>query len=61
MDLSLILLNIYWRIYSTPNESKYTALFLSMNNENQESKNTALLLSIMKSNAFLYFVCHQDL
>ena len=33
MDLSLISLNTSCGIYSLPKESKYTALFLSVNNE----------------------------
>ena len=33
MDLSLILLNNYCRIYSIPKESNYTAVFLSINKE----------------------------
>ena len=33
MDLSLILLNASWGIYSMPKEPKYTAVSLSINNE----------------------------
>ena len=46
MDLSLILLNTPWGIYSVPKESKYTAVFLSKK---------------MKSNVFRDFVGHGDL
>ena len=35
IDLSLILLNISCGIYPIPEESKYTAVFLSINNEVQ--------------------------
>ena len=35
MDLSLILPNNSWGIYSIPKESKHTAAFLSINNETQ--------------------------
>ena len=35
IDLSLILLNTSWGIYSIPKESKYTLVFLSINNETQ--------------------------
>ena len=35
MDLSFILLNISSEIYSIPKKSKYTAVFLSKNNEIQ--------------------------
>ena len=35
IDLSLILFNTSWGIYSIPKESKYTALFMSINDENQ--------------------------
>ena len=33
IDLSLIWLNSYCGLYSIPKESKYTAVFLSINNE----------------------------
>ena len=33
IDLSSILSNTYWRIYSIPKKSKYTAIFLLINNE----------------------------
>ena len=42
MDLSLKLLNTSCEIYSILKESKYAAVFLSINNE---------------TNTFLYFVC----
>ena len=35
INLSLILFNTSWGIYSIPKESKYTAKFLSINNEIQ--------------------------
>ena len=35
IDLSLILFNTSWGIYSIPKESKYTTVFLSMNKETQ--------------------------
>ena len=35
IDLSLILFNTSWGIYSIPKESKYAAVFLSINNETQ--------------------------
>ena len=35
IDLSLILLNTSCGLYSIPKESKYTAIFLSINNETQ--------------------------
>ena len=35
IDLSWILFNTSWGIYSIPKESKYTALILSINNETQ--------------------------
>ena len=35
MDLSLILFNVSWGIYSVPKESKYTGAFLSVNDETQ--------------------------
>ena len=35
IDLSLILFNTSRKIYSIPKESKYTAKFLSINNETQ--------------------------
>ena len=35
LNLSLIFLNIFYGIYSTPKESKYTTVFLSINNETQ--------------------------
>ena len=35
IDLFLILFNTSWGIYSLPKESKYTAKFLSINNETQ--------------------------
>ena len=35
MYLSLILLSTSCRIYSIPKESKYTVVFLSLNNETQ--------------------------
>ena len=35
IHLFLILFNTYCRIYSIPEESKYTAVFLSINNETQ--------------------------
>ena len=33
--LSLVLVNTSWWLYSVPKESKYTPLFLSVNNETQ--------------------------
>ena len=35
IDLSLILFNTSWGIYSIPKESKYAAVFLSINNESR--------------------------
>ena len=35
IDLSLALSNTLWGIYSIPKESKYTAVFLSINNETE--------------------------
>ena len=35
IDLSLILFNTSWRIYSTPKEPNYKLVFLSINNETQ--------------------------
>ena len=35
IDLFLILLNTFWRIYSIPKESKYTSVFLSVNKKTQ--------------------------
>ena len=35
MDLSLILLHTFFEIYSIPNESKFTAVFLLINNGTQ--------------------------
>ena len=35
IDLSLVVSNVSCRVYSIPKESKYTAVFLSMNTEAQ--------------------------
>ena len=35
IDVSLILFTTSWGVYSIPNESKYTAKFISINNEIQ--------------------------
>ena len=45
--LCLILLNNSWRIYSIPKESKYTAVFLSINNKTQCVPLLCLLLRFM--------------
>ena len=45
-DLSLILFNTSLRIYSLPKESKYIAIFLSINSKTQK---------------FLYYFYHPDL
>ena len=44
MNLSFILLNTPWEIYSIPKESKYTAVCLSINNDTQCAPLVCLLL-----------------
>ena len=49
MDLSVIMFNTSWQIYSIPKESKCTAVFLLTNNETQCFSLLCLSLRFMKS------------